>query len=112
MDPISKRIKSVNAHNYIDLLDAEFEHYEGAGWAVAGFNQETLAGMFYAKNIPQDTDLNDYVISAFEWAQQFDAAFLVMASSYQLCHLQKITKSDVTAVASVTRRFSEEIVNP
>lgn len=111
MPSITDRIEQAPTCEVINLTDAEREIYTGAGWKIARFENGRLTGLFDL-NTPQES-AECAMNRALGWLSAIgnDEAWLVMCSCGQLCEPRRVTLTDASALARMTRVFAEQFTD-
>ena len=88
---------------YVELVEAEYDHYRGSGDAVVYFDDNaTITAIDYIHNVPEDgaKDLADKAL-------RHGNAYLGMCSTYTVCDLRKLAASYPTGFARIMRLVAE-----
>lgn len=115
---VADRIEQAPACEVINLTEAERPRYTGAGWKLARFEDGVLAGFFDPMELPMaDTDAEaaeQAAEAAMAWlanATTYGDVWLVLCSCGQLCEPRRITLTDASALAHMTRVFAEQALD-
>ena len=102
MDKFTDRVQTSDIGvEYIDLTDAEAEHYSGAGDAIVFVDEQ---GMVEAIDYIHDIE-EDGAKAAVQKSYDHGRAYYCMCSSYQLCDIKPM--SDLAMAARIIRLVAE-----
>ena len=88
---------------YVELVEAEYDHYRGSGDAVVYFDDNaTITAIDYIHNVPENSakDLTDKAL-------RHGNAWLGMCSTYTVCDLRKLDANYLTGFARIIRLVAE-----
>jgi len=103
MDIVDRIKTSKIGVKYITLDDAESEHYNGAGDAIAYFNDDgAITGIDYIHDVPKDG-----AKALADKAMSHGNAHLGLCSAYEFCEPRKLDGDYPTGFAKIMRLVDE-----